>query len=157
MGDGSADFSFSGLKTAVTKHVRESGLQPVTNGGEASQPIKDLAASFQSVVVRSLVGTTERLAHEHSPKTLIVAGGVACNGALREAAHAAAARLGIPAYFPSPHLSTDNAAMIAAAGTVKLEAGERAGFDLNADVTLRLQNLDNEEDALRKAKVRYRL
>lgn len=157
MGDGSADFSFSGLKTAVTKHVRESGLQPVTNGEEPSQGIKDLAASFQSVVVRSLVGTTERLAKEYPAKTLIVAGGVACNGALREAASAAAERLGIPAYFPSPHLSTDNAAMIAAAGTVKLQAGERAGFDLNADVTLRLQNVDNEEDALRKAKVRYRL
>lgn len=157
MGDGSADFSFSGLKTAVTKHVRESGLQPVTNGEEASQAIKDLAASFQSVVVRSLVGTTERLAKEYRPRTLIVAGGVACNGALRQAARAAAEGLGIPAYFPSPHLSTDNAAMIAAAGTVKLQAGERAGLDLNADVTLRLQNLENEEDALRKAKVRYRL
>ena len=157
MGDGSADFSFSGLKTAVTRHVRETGLQPVTNGGEPSQAIKDLAASFQSVVVRSLVGTTERLAAEYAPQTLIVAGGVACNGALREAAREAAERLGIPAYFPSPHLSTDNAAMIAAAGTVKLQAGERAGFDLNADVTLRLQNVDNEEDALRKAKVRYRL
>jgi N6-L-threonylcarbamoyladenine synthase len=157
MGDGSADFSFSGLKTAVTKHARETGLQPVTNGEEPSQAIKDLAASFQSTVVRSLVGTTERLAAEHAPKTLIVAGGVACNGALREAGTAAAARLGIPAYFPSAHLSTDNAAMIAAAGTVKLQAGERAGFDLNADVTLRLQNVDNEEDALRKAKVRYRL
>jgi N6-L-threonylcarbamoyladenine synthase len=157
MGDGSADFSFSGLKTAVTKHVRETGLQPVRNGEEPSTAIKDLAASFQSVVVRSLVGTTERLAAEYAPRTLIVAGGVACNKALREAAGAAAERLGIPAYFPSPHLSTDNAAMIAAAGTVKLEAGERAGFDLNADVTLRLQNVDNEEDALRKAKVRYRL
>lgn len=157
MGDGSADFSFSGLKTAVTKHVRESGLQPVSNGAEPSQGIKDLAASFQSVVVRSLVGTTERLAAEHGPKTLIVAGGVACNGALREAAREAAARIGIPAYFPSPHLSTDNAAMIAAAGSVKLQAGERAGLDLNADVTLRLQNVDNEEEALRKAKVRYRL
>ena len=157
MGDGSADFSFSGLKTAVTKHVRETGLQPVTNGEEPSQAIKDLAASFQSVVVRSLVGTTERLAAEYPAKTLIVGGGVACNGALREAARAAAERLGMPAYFPTPHLSTDNAAMIAAAGTVKLCAGERAGFDLNADVTLRLQNVDNEEDALRKAKVRYRL
>jgi N6-L-threonylcarbamoyladenine synthase len=157
MGDGSNDFSFSGLKTAVTKHVRESGLQPVANGEEPSQAIKDLAASFQSVVVRSLVGTTERVAEAYAPKTLMVAGGVACNGALRDAAREAAARLGIPAYFPSPHLSTDNAAMIAAAGTVKLEAGERAGFDLNADVTLRLQNVDNEEDALRKAKVRYRL
>jgi tRNA N6-adenosine threonylcarbamoyltransferase len=157
MGDGSADFSFSGLKTAVTKHVRETGMKPVTNGEEPSQAIKDLAASFQSVVVRSLVRTTERLAAEHGPRTLIVAGGVACNGFLREAAREAAERLGIPAYFPSPHLSTDNAAMIAAAGTVKLQAGERAGFDLNADVTLRLQNVDNQEDALRKAKVRYRL
>ena len=157
MGDGSADFSFSGLKTAVTKHVRETGLQPVTNREAPSQAIKDLAASFQSVVVRSLVGTTERLAAEYAPQTLIVAGGVACNGALREASSEAAERLGIPAYFPSPHLSTDNAAMIAAAGTVKLQAGERAGFDLNADVTLRLQNVDNEEDALRKAKVHYRL
>jgi N6-L-threonylcarbamoyladenine synthase len=157
MGDGSHDFSFSGLKTAVTKHVRESGLRPVKNGEEPSQAIKDLAASFQSVVVRSLVGTTERVAEDYDPRTLIVAGGVACNNALREASREAAARLGIPVYFPSPHLSTDNAAMIAAAGTVKLHAGERAGFDLNADVTLRLQNVDNEEDALRKAKVRYRL
>lgn len=157
MGDGSADFSFSGLKTAVTKHVRETGLLPVANGAEPSQAIKDLAASFQSVVVRSLVGTTERVAANYPVKTLIVAGGVACNGALREASWQAAERLGVPVYFPSPHLSTDNAAMIAAAGTVKLLAGERAGFDLNADVTLRLQNVDNEEDALRKAKVRYRL
>jgi len=157
MGDGSSDFSFSGLKTAVTKHARETGLQPVSNGGEPSQEIKDLAASFQSVVVRSLVGTTEKLAKEYYPRTLIVAGGVACNGALREASSKAAERLGIPAYFPSRHLSTDNAAMIAAAGTVKLQAGERADFDLNADVTLRLQNVDNEEEALRKAKVRYRL
>jgi len=156
MGDGSADFSFSGLKTAVTKHVRETQLQPVTNGEEPSQAIKDLAASFQSVVVRSLVGTTERLAKEYGPRTLIVAGGVACNGALRAASHEAAERLGIPAYFPSPHLSTDNAAMIAAAGTVKLEAGERAGWDLNADVMLRLQNIEVEDEELRK-RVRYRL
>jgi N6-L-threonylcarbamoyladenine synthase len=157
MGDGSADFSFSGLKTAVTKHVRETGMLPVRNGEEPSQSIKDLAASFQSVVVRSLVGTTERLAAEYGPKTLIVAGGVACNGALREAARAAAERLGIPAYFPSPHLSTDNAAMIAAAGTVKLQAGQRDGFDLNADVTLRLQNIGLEEEALKRIGARYRL
>lgn len=157
MGDGSPDFSFSGLKTAVTKHIRQTGLRPLTNGEEPSQAIKDLAASFQSVVVRSLVGTTERVAKDYSLKTLIVAGGVACNGALRESSRQAATYLGIPVYFPSPHLSTDNAAMIAAAGTVKLQAGERAGFDLNADVTLRLQNVDNKDEALRRAKVRYRL
>jgi tRNA N6-adenosine threonylcarbamoyltransferase len=156
MGDNRPDFSFSGLKTAVTKHVRESGLQPQQNGGEVSQGIKDLAASFQSTVIRSLVTTMERVAHEYHPRTLIVAGGVACNGALRDAARASANELGIPVYFPSPHLSTDNAAMIAAAGTVKLKAGERAGWDLNADVMLRLQNVDVEDEELRK-KVRYRL
>lgn len=157
MGDGSPDFSFSGLKTAVTKHVRESGLQPVENGAEPSQGIKDLAASFQSVVVRSLVNTMEKIAEEYLPRTLIVAGGVACNGALRQACSESATRLGVPVYFPSPHLSTDNAAMIAAAGTVKLNAGERDGWELNADVTLRLQNLDVNDDALRKSGVRYRL
>jgi tRNA N6-adenosine threonylcarbamoyltransferase len=157
MGDGLPDFSFSGLKTAVTKHVRESGLQPVENGGEPSQEIKDLAASFQHVVVQSLVKTMERLAEEHYPKTLIVAGGVACNGKLREVCAQAAKKLGIPVYFPSPHLSTDNAAMIAAAGTVKLLAGERSDLDLNADVTLRLQNIGLAEEAARRANVRYRL
>src|SRR5713101_4744917 len=123
MGDGRPDFSFSGLKTAVTKYVRESGLHPVSNGEEPSQGIKDLAASFQSTVVHSLVATMERVAQ---------------------------------VYFPSPHLSTDNAAMIAAAGTVKLKAGERAGWDLNADVMLRLQNFEVEDEELRKH-VRYRL
>lgn len=157
MGDGLPDFSFSGLKTAVTKHVRESGLSPVSYGEEPSQPIKDLAASFQNVVVRSLVGTLSRVASEYPPKTLIVAGGVACNNALRAASQEAGGQLGVPVYFPSPHLSTDNAAMIAAAGTVKLEAGERAGLDLNADVSLRLQNIGLEEEALKRAGARYRL
>jgi N6-L-threonylcarbamoyladenine synthase len=157
MGDGLPDFSFSGLKTAVTRYVRETGLQPVRNGAEPSQQLKDLAASFQSVVVRSLVGTMERLADDYSPETLIVVGGVACNGALQAAAQKAADRRGVPVYFPSAHLSTDNAAMIAAAGTAKLQAGERDGLDLNADVTLRLQNIGVEDEALRRAGVRYRL
>jgi N6-L-threonylcarbamoyladenine synthase len=157
MGDGLPDFSFSGLKTAVTKYVRESGLQPLENGGEATQGIKDLAASFQRVVVESLVGTTRRISEEYYPKTLVVAGGVACNGSLREACERMARQLGIPVYFPSRHLSTDNAAMIAAAGTVKLLAGERAGLDLNADVTLRLQNIGLEEEAAKRAGVRYKL
>src|SRR4026207_2302107 len=102
MGDGSADFSFSGLKTAVTKHVRETGLPHVPNGEEPSAAIKDLAASFQSVVVRSLVKTMERVAEENYPRTLIIAGGVACNGKLREVARDMAARLRLPGYFPSP-------------------------------------------------------
>lgn len=157
MHDGRPDFSFSGLKTAVSKHVRETGLARVAEGAEPSQEIKDLAASFQSVVVRSLVGTMERMALEHRPRTLIVAGGVACNGALKEAARVMAERLGVPVYFPSPHLSTDNAAMIAAAGTARLQSGERSGLDLNADVSLRLQNFEVEDEALRRSRVHYRL
>jgi N6-L-threonylcarbamoyladenine synthase len=157
MGDGLPDFSFSGLKTAVTKHVRETGLEPAQNGVEPSPGIKDLAASFQHVVVQSLVRTMERIAEEHDPRTLIVAGGVACNGKLREVAREMAASRSLPIYFPSPHLSTDNAAMIAAAGTVKLMAGERGSLDLNADVTLRLQNIDLEAEAAKRAGVRYRL
>ena len=157
MGDGLPDFSFSGLKTAVTKYVRESGLKPLDNGEEPSQEIKDLAASFQDVVVKSLVGTTKRIAEEYYPKTLVVAGGVACNGKLREACREMAIQLNVPVYFPSAHLSTDNAAMIAAAGTAKLLAGERAGLDLNADVTLRLQNIELEEEAAKRAGARYKL
>jgi N6-L-threonylcarbamoyladenine synthase len=157
MGDGRPDFSFSGLKTAVSKYVRETGLQAVKDDEEPSPEIKNLAASFQSVVVRSLAGTMERLAEEYQPSTLIVAGGVACNNALRDASREVAARLRVPVYFPSPHLSTDNAAMIAAAGSVKLLAGERDSWDLNADVSMRLQNLDVEDEALRRSNVRYKL
>lgn len=157
MGDGLPDFSFSGLKTAITKHVRETGLQPVGGNDEPSAAVKDLAASFQSVVVRSLVSTLARVAAESPAKTWIVSGGVACNQALREAAEEAARQAEVPVYFPSRHLSTDNAAMIAAAGDVKLRAGERADLDLNADVSLRLQNIGLEDEARRRAGARYRL
>ena len=115
------------------------------------------AASFQHTVVRSLSETTERLAVERRPHTLIVAGGVACNKALRQSMNKAAKRLNVPVYFPSAHLSTDNAAMIAAAGHVKLANGQRDDLTLNADVTLRLQNFENDTDELRRQKVHYRL
>lgn len=155
--DGRPDFSFSGLKTAVARYIRENDVEPAANGDRVAQPIADLAASFQASVVDSLVGTMEKQALELSPKTLIVAGGVACNIALREAAEKSAKRLGIPVYFPSKHLSTDNAAMIAAAGHAKLLRGETSGLDMTADVTLRLQNIGDQDAELRKKKVRYKL
>ncbi|MEJ7575378.1 MAG: tRNA (adenosine(37)-N6)-threonylcarbamoyltransferase complex transferase subunit TsaD [Pyrinomonadaceae bacterium] len=157
MSDRSLDFSFSGLKTAVMKHLRETELVTFDEEGEPTQAAKNLAASFQSVVVRSLVTTAEHFAVEYEPRTLIVAGGVACNKSLREAAGAAAARLNINAYFPSAHLSTDNAAMIAAAGTVKLQAGAHANLDLNADASLRLLDVNAEQDKIGRGKVHYRL
>ena len=155
--DGRPDFSFSGLKTAVSKYIRENEIKIVETGETPNQEIRDLAASFQFSVVRQLTGTLAKLVEELQPKTLIVAGGVACNKALQAAAHNLGEKFKIPVYFPSPHLSTDNAAMIAAAGFAHLKRGERGGWDLNADVTMRLQNLEVEDAALKKARVRYRL
>ncbi len=155
--DGRPDFSFSGLKTAVMRYVRENEVEPVGEDGVVSKEIADICASFQDTVVRSLTRVMEKQALELRPKTLTVTGGVACNQALRESAEEIGSKLNLPVYFPSKHLSTDNAAMIAAAGYYRLKNGETSGMDTTADVTLRLQNLDVEEDALRKKKVRYRL
>lgn len=154
--DGRPDFSFSGMKTAVSKYIRENNIEPVTDTG-VSQEISDLAASFQKAVVGSLVKTMAKQSETYEPKTLIVAGGVACNILLRSEAAEVAKKLGIPVYFPSKHLSTDNAAMIAAAGYAKYCRGEFADLKVTADVTLRLQNLENEDDKLRSKRVRYRL
>lgn len=155
--DGRPDFSFSGLKTAVMRYLRENEIESLEENEEPTQQIKDICASFQRTVVVSLTRTMEKQAMEFEPKSLIVAGGVACNQALRDASEKVAKRLNIPVYFPSKHLSTDNAAMIAAAGNFHLENGERSELDMTADVTLRLQNFEVEEAELRRKKVRYRL
>ena len=155
--DGRPDLSFSGLKTAVSRYMRENGIEPLSNGNEPTQVIKDLAASFQISVIKSLVGTLEKLAIQLRPRTLIVAGGVACNLALRTAAETSSKKLGLPIYFPSKHLSTDNAAMIAAAGYFHLRNGETSDLRMTADITMRLQNLENEDPELKKRRVPYRL
>lgn len=155
--DGRPDFSFSGLKTAVSRAIRENDIHPVDNGEPVSKPIADLAASFQKAVVDALVSTVEKQAEELKPRTLIIAGGVACNLALRTASTDAARRLGVPVCFPSKHLSTDNAAMIAAAGYRRLSSGVSSDLGMTADISLRLQNLDDDAESLRKERVRYKL
>jgi N6-L-threonylcarbamoyladenine synthase len=155
--DGRPDFSFSGLKTAVVRYLRENSIDPVKNGTEPGTAIRDLAASFQYTVVKMLVGTMKKAAAELCPKTIIVAGGVACNRALVDAAARAAEELGIPVYFPSKHLSTDNAAMIAAAGYAHIKNGEQSDLSMTADISMRLQNFENEDAALKKQRVHYRL
>ncbi len=154
--DGRPDFSFSGLKTAVMRYLKENDIRPGEDG-EVSSEVEDICASFQATAVSSLTKVMEKQAGKLKPKTLIVAGGVACNEALRAESKAIGDRMAIPVYFPSKHLSTDNAAMIAAAGTYRLKNGERSDLSLAADVTLRLQNYAVEDDTLRQKKVRYRL
>ncbi|MGH7783487.1 MAG: tRNA (adenosine(37)-N6)-threonylcarbamoyltransferase complex transferase subunit TsaD, partial [Candidatus Binatia bacterium] len=150
--DGRPDFSFSGLKTAVVRYLREHPL-----ADNLASELNNVAASFQYTVVKMLVGTMEKAARNLGPKTLIVAGGVACNQSLKASAEEMAQRLGLPVYFPSKHLSTDNAAMIAAAGYFHLKSGESSGPGMTADITMRLQNFENEDAELKRKKVRYRI
>ena len=154
--DGRPDLSFSGLKTAVSRYIRENAI-PTEDVGPEDKRISDLAASFQAAVVEALVSTLRKLAEIHEPRTIIVAGGVACNSLLRAESEKMADKIAVPVYFPSRHLSTDNAAMIAAAGYSHLARGERSNLSVTADVTLRLQNIENEDDELRRKRVHYRL
>jgi len=151
----SLDFSFSGLKTAVLRYVRENNIGPVADPEHPGQQILDLCASFQNAVVRALVRSLRKAAVEYQPRTILLAGGVACNSELRAAVRQLADELKVPAYIPSPIYTTDNAAMIAAAAYPKLLRGECLPWDASADVSLRLPNVDVEETPKKKA--RYRL
>jgi N6-L-threonylcarbamoyladenine synthase len=132
-------FSFSGLKSAVLRAIAEKSIRPLAPGEdpESRRDLVDLAAGFQRAVVTALVDRTERAALEQKARAILVSGGVAANRELRATFEARARSLGIPVSFPSLKLSTDNAAMIAAAGYLKVLRKEFSGIDLNADVELR--------------------
>jgi N6-L-threonylcarbamoyladenine synthase len=139
MKDRSLDFSFSGLKTAVRRQAQKEGLaHPESSGGEASPKVRDMAASFQKAVVDVLVKRTVTVCRKEGVRNVLVTGGVAANGRLRREFENAAESEGLSVFVPSLHYTTDNAAMIAAAGFLHLEAGRHAPFDLNADAGLKL-------------------
>jgi N6-L-threonylcarbamoyladenine synthase len=149
------DFSFSGLKTAVLYHVREhaeytgeihareEALQRGERKFEQLLPLCSpqtlaLVREFQNAVVRDLVERTMKAAEELSAESVLVSGGVAANSQLRATFEERASSAGIPVFFPSRALSTDNAAMIAAAAYSRFRNGILADVTLNADPSLAL-------------------
>ena len=121
---GDFDLSFSGLKTAVKR-----ALEAAAPKGPPydDRLVADVCASFQAAAVDALLGKLEAAARAHGARSLAIGGGVACNRALRAAVAALGARLGVPAYHPSPRLCADNGAMIALVGSLRLARGESDG------------------------------
>lgn len=119
------EFSFSGLKTAVSRAIAQLSAIDAEN-----LPVADLAASFQQVVARVLAKRTVACALEHQFQTIVVGGGVAANSGLRSHLQTAAAERGLQVYFPPLALCTDNAAMIGCAAAAHLERGHRSPLTL---------------------------
>jgi len=149
------DFSFSGIKTAVLYYLRaHPEMQPeidqrrhaLSNGERTADKLLPLCspqtlgllASFQKRVVAELLRRTLEAAEEVAAQSILVSGGVAANNELRQSFGYEAQRKGTPVFFPSRELSTDNAAMIAAAAYPKLLSGQHANWDLNAEAVLPL-------------------
>jgi len=150
------DFSYSGIKTAVLRYVETHEMRAnieqrrrVLAGATVPSreqvlaacdpPTLDLVASFQRAVVNDLINKTLSAARAHSVSSVLVTGGVAANSELRSSFERRAAEEGLPVLFPSRKLSTDNAAMIAAAAYPRFLAGEYADPELSADAGLRLR------------------
>ena len=120
------DFSFSGLKTAVATRVRE-----LTSAGRLEAETPNLAASVQNAVVETLVAKTMRAVEQKGCRRIVIGGGVAASGALRQALGDALGTGG-ELYYPSHRLATDNGAMIARAGLFRHERGDHADLRLGA-------------------------
>jgi N6-L-threonylcarbamoyladenine synthase len=150
------DFSYSGLKTAVLRYVEVHGMRDSIESRRRSlasipkpkledylalcdRKTLDLVASFQRAIVTDLVGKTLAAGRAYDVATLFVTGGVAANGELRNTFEREGAQEGIPVYFPSRALSTDNAAMIAAAAYPKFLANDFAAMDFSAEAGLQLR------------------
>jgi N6-L-threonylcarbamoyladenine synthase len=143
---GRQDFSFSGLKTSVLRHVtmRRGALGLAENAPLPEHEVRDICASFQRVVVETLIDRLFDAAREHGARSVAIAGGVSANRRLRAEALRRGAARELPVFVPGIGLSTDNAAMIAAAGLRAFRAGVRGAFDINADASLPLRTSNAE-------------
>ena len=137
---GRRDFSFSGLKTSVLRHVSLRRAALGLNDGRAlpDPEIDDICASFQRVVVATLLDALFDAARWHGARSVGIAGGVSANSRLRADSRQRGEARELPVFIPGIELSTDNAAMIAAAGLRNFRAGMVAGWDLSADASLAL-------------------
>lgn len=126
----SLDFSFSGLKTAVLYHCY--GKDMKTHHRFGTQEIADLAASFQEAVIDVLVDKTLLALEKNRAKGILIGGGVAANSRLRHKLQEAANTRGVPFYYPSPRLCTDNAAMVAGLAYHKFLQKDFASLDVEA-------------------------
>jgi N6-L-threonylcarbamoyladenine synthase len=150
------DFSYSGMKTAVLRHVEMHDLKPAIEARRQAlaaiekptledvlqltdRQTLDLVASFQRAMVNDLVARTLAAAREYDARTLLVSGGVAANRELRTTFERGAGKEGLPVFFPSRALSTDNAAMIAAAAYPKYLRGDFAGMQFSAEAGMALR------------------
>ena len=150
------DFSYSGIKTAILRYVEEHDMRAAVEARRQAlasivkpkledylavcdRQTLDLVASFQRAIIGDLVGKTLAATRAYDVATLFVTGGVAANNELRQTFERAGAEQGLPVYFPSRPLSTDNAAMIAAAAYPKFLAKEFAPMDFSAEAGLVLR------------------
>lgn len=128
MTDGSLDFSFSGLKTAALKLAKENKLS------KSHPNFLDFLASFEMAVIRALLANLAQAIKLFKPESLVLCGGVARNKKLRHQFTEFGRRESLPSFIPSPEFCTDNAAMVASLGLVKLKSRKKPSFslDLNA-------------------------
>jgi N6-L-threonylcarbamoyladenine synthase len=138
--DGSFDFSFSGIKTAVLYWLRDNKI--VAGNNELStinrQLLANICASFQAAVIDVLVGKVHRAAEQTGAKDVAIAGGVSANSELRRRMQAVANEQKFRLFIPKLQYCTDNGAMIAMVGYLKLQAGMTSTFELNAVANLSL-------------------
>jgi len=141
--DRSLAFSFSGMKTAALRKLEAMNLpkiQPdqVRTPDSLPQELLDLISGFQDALIRQLIDRISQALRQRHCRSVQVSGGVSCNQTLREALMSHFGRRRIPVYFPSRALTTDNAAMIAATGYLRLQKGLSDTWDLGADPNLKV-------------------